>query len=665
MRHLWCFLLTTPFLGAQYTGFSPANLDRTADPCTNFFQYACGTWVKNNPIPADRSRWSRFEELNARNESILRDILETSAAKKSGTAVEQKIGSYYSACLDEKAIDAKGTAPLKPELDRIGAIKDKAGLADVLARMHLMGATPLFNVYARADLKNSNLMIAWFDQGGLGLPDRDYYFRPDAKSVEVREKYVAHVGRMFDLLGYTPEKAGAAAKKIMDIEMALAKASLDRVARRNANNLNHPDTLKGLKALAPSFDWDRYLVKIDAPKFESLNIAAPDFFKGVEQTLAATPLDDLRTYLAWNMVRVSVAMLPSTFVNENFDFYSRTLTGAKELRPRWKRCVDAVDQDLGEALGQKYVELAFAGDSKERMLQMIKGLEKAMEKDIQEIGWMTPETKKRAVEKLHAVADKVGYPEKWRDYSSVKIDRDDAFGNSLRSNEFANRRNLNKIGKAPDPKEWSMTPPTVNAYYSPAQNNINFPAGILQPPFFDAKLDNAVNYGGIGAVIGHELTHGFDDSGRRFDAKGNLRDWWTPEDGKAFDQRAECIDKQYGSYVAVGDVKLNGKLTLGENVADNGGLRIAYMALLDSIANKKLAKIDGFTPEQRFFLGWGQVWCSHMTSEAERFRAQTDPHSPGRYRVNGVVSNMPEFQQAFGCKVGQPMVRGENACRVW
>lgn len=665
MRPIYAVLFFASALCGQYTGFSPANLDKTADPCTNFFQYACGTWVKNNPIPSDRSRWSRFEELSARNESILRDILETSAAKKDGSAIEKKIGDYYTACLDEKGIDAKGIAPLKPELDRIAGIQDKAGLADVIARMHLMGATPLFNVYSRADLRNSNILIAWFDQGGLGLPDRDYYYRPDPKSAEVREKYVAHVGRMFTLLGYAPDKATAAAKKIMQIEMALAKASMDRVARRNANNLNHPDTIKGLKARTPSFNWDGYLAKLGAPKFDNLNIANPEFFKGVDQVLTSTSLDDLKTYLTWNMTRLNVGMLPTAFVNENFDFYSRTLIGTKELRPRWKRCVDAVDSDLGEALGQKYVELAFAGDSKERMLQMIKGLETAMAKDIQDIDWMTPETKKRALEKLHAVANKVGYPENWRDYSSVKVERVDAFGNSLRANEFAIKRDLNKIGKAPDPKEWSMTPPTVNAYYSPTQNNINFPAGILQPPFFDAKLDDAVNYGGIGAVIGHELTHGFDDSGRRFDAKGNLRDWWTAEDGKAFEQRAECIDKQYSQYIAVGDVRLNGKLTLGENVADNGGLRIAYMAFMDSIMNKRLTKIDGFTPEQRFFLGWGQVWCSHMTPEAERYRAQTDPHSAGRYRVNGVISNMPEFQQAFGCKVGQPMVRGENACRVW
>ena len=652
-------------LNAQYTGFNVTNMDKTADPCSNFFQYACGNWIKNNPIPSDRSRWSRFEELAARNENILRDILETSAAKKNGTAIDQKIGGYYSSCLDEKAIDAKGTAPIKSELARITAISDKSALADILARQHVIDATALFTFYPRPDFKNAKLVIAWVDQGGLGLPDRDYYYRTDAKSSEIRDKYVAHIARMFTLLGYDAEKAAAASKTVMSIEMSLAKVSQDRVTRRNANNLNHPDTLEGLKKLTPSFNWTGYFEQLGLSNVQSLNNANPEFFKNLEQVISGTSLDDLKTYLSWHMLRVSIEMLPTPFINENFDFYGRTLIGTKELRPRWKRCVAAVDHDLGEALGQKYVELAFAGDSKDRMMQMVKGLEKAMQKDIQEIDWMTPETKKLALEKLSAITDKIGYPEKWRDYTALKIVSGDAFGNALRANEFESRRDLTKVGKAPDPKEWSMTPPTVNAYYSPQQNNINFPAGILQPPFFDAKLDDAVNYGGIGAVIGHEMTHGFDDSGRRFDAQGNLKDWWTEKDAKAFENRAECIDKQYGSYVAISDVNLNGKLTLGENVADNGGLRIAYLAFMDSIKNKRLTKIDEFTPEQRFFLGWSQVWCSHMTPEAERFRAQTDPHSPGRYRANGVLSNMPEFQQAFGCKVDQPMVRGENACRVW
>lgn len=652
-------------LQAQDTGFNIANIDKSADPCTNFFQYACGTWIQNNPIPDDRSRWSRFEELAKRNDNILRDILETASAKKGGSPVEQKIGDYYMACMDEKGIEAKGISPMKPEFDRIAAIRDKAGLADALAKQHLSGAVGLFNFYSRADYKDSNLIIAWMDQGGLGLPDRDYYSRTDPKSVEIREKYVAHIAKMFTLMGYDAAASTAASKAIMSLETSLAKASQDRVTRRNANNLNNPGTLESLQAMTPSFNWSTYLSKSGAPAIKNLNIASPDFFKNLETALKETPLEDIKTYLKWHSLRVGVSMLPAAYVEESFDFYSRTLTGAKQLLPRWKRCTTAVDRDLGEALGQKYVEAAFAGESKAKMMQMIQALTRAMEKDIHEIDWMEPDTKKRALEKLAAITDKIGYPEKWRDYSTLKIARNDALGNSLRANAFETKRDLDKIGKPPNPKDWSMTPPTVNAYYSSQQNNINFPAGILQPPFFDAKLDDAVNYGGIGSVIGHELTHGFDDSGRRFDAKGNLKDWWTAKDGKEFESRAECIDKQYSGYVAIDDVHLSGKLTLGENVADNGGLRIALMAYLESTANNRPGKIDGFTPEQRFFLGWGQVWCGHMTPESERLRAQTDPHSPGRYRVNGVLSNMPEFQQAFGCKADQPMVRGDKACRVW
>jgi len=664
-RFIGAAFLAAISANAQSTGFNAAHIDKSVEPCSNFFQYACGNWIKNNPIPSDRSRWSRFEELAARNENILLDILQTSAVKKNGSPIEQKIGAYYTACMDEKGIEAKGLASIKPELDRIAALKDKSGLADLLERQHAFGAAPLFNFYARVDYKNSQLMIGWLDQAGLGLPDRDYYFRNDGKSVEIRAKYVDHMTRMFSLAGYEASKAASSAKAIMSIETALAKASQDRVARRNANNLDHPDTVDGIKTLAPAFDWKRYFDKSGTPSLRNINIANPEFFKNLNQVVTATSLDDLKAYLTWHMLHVAAPTLPAAFVNEDFDFNQRVLMGAKEMRPRSKRCIIAVDRDLGEALGQKYVELAFAGNSKTKMLQMVRGLEKAMGEDIRQIDWMTPETKKRAIEKLEAITEKIGYPEEWLDYSKLAIAPDDALGNLLRANEFETRRNLDKIGKPPNPKEWSMSPPTVNAYYSSQLNSINFPAGILQPPFFDAKLDDAVNYGGIGAVIGHELTHGFDDSGRRFDAKGNLLDWWTPDDGKEFEKRASCVDKQYSEYVAIDDVRLNGKLTLGENVADNGGLRIALMAYLASIAQNRPDKIDGYTPEQRFFLGWGQVWCSSMTPEAERLRAQTDPHSPGRYRVNGVLSNMPEFQQAFGCKIDQPMVRGENACKVW
>ena len=507
-------------------------------------------------------------------------------------------------------------------------------------------------------------MIAYVDQGGIGLPERDYYFKDDPKSVELRKQYVAHVQKMFELTGDKPDVAAAKAKTVMTIETALAKGSLDVTSRRDPEKIYHRMPVKQLVDMNPSVSWDQYLKAIGAP-VQTLNVAVPEFFKQLESELKQVSLDDWKTYLSWHVIHSAAPILPSAFVNENFEFYGKALTGAKELRPRWKRCVQYTDSDLGEALGQKYVELTFGEEGKDRTLKMVRALEKALERDIQQLDWMTPATKKRALEKLHAITNKIGYPEKWRDYSNLEIKKGDAIGNSFRSNIFEFKRQIAKIGKPVDKKEWFMTPPTVNAYYDPQNNNINFPAGILQPPFYDNKMDEPVNYGAIGAVIGHELTHGFDDEGGRFDAKGNLDNWWTEADAKAFEERTNCIQKQYSEYNATPDLKLNGKLTLGENVADNGGLRIAYMALMDTLAGKKPEKIDGFTAEQRLFLGWGQIWCQNQTEQIRRMYAQTDPHSPGQWRVNGAVSNMPEFQQAFGCKVGVPMVRGENACRVW
>jgi endothelin-converting enzyme/putative endopeptidase len=449
----------------------------------------------------------------------------------------------------------------------------------------------------------------------------------------------------------------------MTIETALAKGSLDVTSRRDPEKVYHRMEIQQLVSLAPSIAWEKYLTGIGAP-VKTINVAVPDFFKAMEAEIKAVSLDDWKTYLSWHVIHAAAPLLPSAFVNENFEFYGKTLTGSKELKPRWKRCVQYTDSDLGEALGQKYVELTFGKEGKERTLAMVGALEKALERDINQLDWMTPTTKKRALEKLHAIANKIGFPEQWRDYSNLEIKKGDAIGNSFRSNTFEFKRQIAKIGKPVDKKEWFMTPPTVNAYYDAQNNNINFPAGILQPPFYDNKLDEAVNFGGIGAVIGHELTHGFDDEGGRFDAKGNLDNWWTEADAKAFEERTNCIATQYSAYPGTPDLKLNGKLTLGENVADNGGLRIAYMALMDTLAGKPQKKIDGFTPEQRLFLGWGQIWCTNHTEQSLRLRTQTDPHSPGQWRVNGVVSNMPEFQKAFACKVGQPMVR-ENACRVW
>jgi putative endopeptidase len=648
--------------------FTAEFLNRTVDPCTDFYQYACGKWLAANPIPPDQSEWGRFNELAERNRAILRNILEKAAAPDpSRGPVTKKIGDYYASCMDEQAIERKGLAPLQPELDRIAALKDKSGLASEIGRLQRFGVNAVFGFSSDQDYRDATRVIAVADQGGLGLPERDYYFRNDEKSAELRKAYVAHVQKMFELLGESPQQAAAGAKTVMDMETALAKVSMDVVARREPENVYHKMRLEDLQQLSPAFAWNRYLKAADAPPIRSLNVAAPEFFAGMQTLLDSQPLDAWKTYLRWHTLHAMARMLPSAFVNEDFNFYGKTLTGQKELRPRWKRCVHYTDADLGEALGQPYVAETYGPEGKQRTLDMVHALEKALKEDIQQLPWMTGATKKQALAKLEKIANKIGYPEKWRDYSKLEIVRGDALGNHMRARQFEFNRQLRKIGKPVDRKEWEMTPPTVNAYYNPQMNDINFPAGILQPPFFDKRLDDAINYGAIGAVIGHELTHGFDDEGRKFDANGNLRDWWTPADARAFEQRAECFVREYGNFVAVDDVRQNGKLTLGENTADNGGLRIALMALLGTLKDQPpehLKTIDGFTPEQRFFLGWGQIWCENTTVEMLRMQAQVDPHSIPKYRVNGVLGNMPEFQKAFGCKANAPMVN-PNACRVW
>ncbi|MBZ5586297.1 MAG: M13 family metallopeptidase, partial [Acidobacteriia bacterium] len=612
----------------------------------------------------DQSRWGRFEALGERNREILREILESSEKPDANRdPIGQKIGDYYYACMDEKAIDAKGLAPVKPALDRIRALQDKSQLAGELARLHRDGVSALFDFDSGPDFKNSSMVIAQADQGGLGLPDRDYYLKTDAKSVELRQKYQAHVQRMFELAGEKPGQAKDDAATVMKIETDLAKGSLDRVSRRDPEKVYHPMSRPELASLDPDFRWNEYLTGAGAPAFTKINIAWPDFFKDVNARIQQASLDEWKTYLTWHLLHSEAPLLPTAFVTENFSFYGQTLTGAKELRPRWKRCVDYTNIQLGEALGRKYVERTFGPQAKARTLKMVDELEKALGQDIGSLSWMTPATKKQAEIKLQAITNKIGYPDKWRDYSSVVIKREDAVGNGFRADEFEFHRRLNKIGKPVDKNEWEMTPPTVNAYYDPLMNNINFPAGILQPPFFDERMDDAVNFGGIGMVIGHELTHGFDDEGRQFDAVGNMRDWWTPADAKAFEQRAACFVNEYSDFSVAPGANVNGKLTLGENTADNGGARIALMALLSALAGKT-QKIGGFTPEQRFFLSFGQIWCENIREEAARLQVQTDPHAPARYRVNGVVVNMPEFQKAFSCQAGQPML-SSNACRVW
>ena len=640
-----------------------SSMDTSVDPCTDFFTYACGTWIKKNPIPPDQTSWSVYSKLEDDNKAVLREILESSSSPAGKRdAVTQKIGDYYAACMDEKAIDAAAIKPLQPVLDQIQQLNSKRDIADIAAVM--VSNDALFRFRSDQDYKDSTQVIAEADQGGLGLPDRDYYLKTDAKSVELRQAYVAHLQKMFELLGETPDAAAAEAQTVMRIETALAKGSLTRVERRDPQKLYHKMTAQQLGVLSPSFQWKTYFAKAGLPSVEALNVETPEFFKVLNAELENESLASWKTYLRWHLVNANAPFLSSDFVNADFAFYGKTLQGAQELEPRWKRCVGYVDNDLGEALGQAYVERTFSPEAKERAQKMVKEIEEAMGRDIDSLSWMTPATKQRALEKLHAVANKIGYPDKWRDYSALTVARDDEMGNVLRAREFEFHRQLAKIGKPVDRGEWQMTPPTVNAYYDPQMNDINFPAGVLQPPLFDARSDAAPNFGDTGGTIGHELTHGFDDEGRQFDAHGNLRDWWTPEDAKAFEQRASCISDQYSQYTVVDDIKINGKLTLGEDVADLGGVILAHMAWQQDTKGQTLDPIEGFTPEQRFFIAYGQSWCASTRDETKRLRATVDPHSPDKYRANGVVSNLPEFQEAFHCKAGSAMVR-ENRCRVW
>jgi len=653
-----------PSEGAGRSGLDLNAIDRSVDPCSDFYAFACGAWQASHPIPADRPRWGRFDELQERNLDILRAVLEAAAAGRD--AARRQIGDSYASCMDEGAIERLGGAPLEPVFRRIAALSGTDGLPSLLADLHRAGVNTFFRLGAEPDFEDARTVIASVDQGGLGLPDRDYYVRDDPGSAALRQQYLEHVARLAALAGGAPAaRAAAEAAAVMRVETALANAALDRVSRRSPAKVHHKMTAAQLQALAPRFEWTAYFARVGAPAIRTLDVREPEFLKAFNDLLVAAPIEDLRAYLRWHVVHAHAPILASEFVAEHFRFYGAVLQGVAQLPPRWKRCVQAVDEDLGDALGRAFVERAFGARAKADMLALVGRIEAALERDIRGLDWMTDATRQEALAKLHAVAEKIGYPDRWRDDRALEIVRGDAAGNWDRAKAFEFQRQMDRIGKPVDRREWTMTAPTVNAYYSAPQNTINFPAGILQPPFYSASADPAVNYGAAGAVIGHELTHGFDDQGRQFDGSGRLRDWWWPSDARAFEERAACFVDEYAAFQPLEGLALDGRLTFGENAADNGGLRLALLAYLASEARGSAAPdLDGFTPEQRLFVGYAQIWCENRRPEYERLQARTNPHAPGRFRVNGVVSNLPAFQAAFSCRAGAPMVR-PAVCRLW
>ncbi len=676
LRALIALVLATSFGLAAFAqttsrGFDPANMcTTTCKACEDFYQYANGGWIARNEIPPAFSAWGITSPLREKNIATLHEILEAAAkntsAPKGGN--EQKIGAFYASCMEEAKIEAAGAAPLAKELAAIGKLKSSADLPAILAHFHQIGVPAIFGFGAGQDFKKSDSVIAVTGQGGLSLPDRDFYLKDDEKSKSTREAYVQHVTNMFKLLGDDADRAASEAQTVMTIETQLARVSLDRVSRRDASKQYHKMSPADLKTVMANFDWATYFKKVGAPKFTEINVAHPDFFKGVDQMLASVSINDWKSYLRWHLVHDAADALSTAFVNEDFNFYAKTLNGTKEIQPRWRRCVVATDNNLGEALGEVYVKKAFPPEAKARMKELVNNLIVALREDIPTLSWMTPPTQQAAIAKLNAFAVKIGYPDKWRDYSALKIERTSFIDNLLRSSEFERKRNLAKMGQPVDRTEWGMTPPTVNAYNNSLMNEIVFPAGILQPPYFDLTADDALNYGAIGAVIGHEMSHGFDDQGRKFDLQGNLKDWWTEGDAKNYTDRATCVEQQFSNF-RVEEVGLNqnGKLVLGESIGDLGGLKIAWLAFQKSMQGKpRAADIDGFTPEQRFFLGWAQVWGRKQTPEAMRQQILTDPHPLGRFRVNGPLSNMPQFAEAFHCNMGDAMVRPpEKRCQVW
>ncbi len=649
-------------------GLDLSSIDVSADPCTDMYKFACGKFTANHPIPPDQPDVDPFYVLYNVNTQELNAILnKTETAAASRTPDEQKIGDYFKACMDTSAIDASGLKPIQPLLDEIDGLTSRAQLLPLLGKLQREGVDAFFGYGEQQDFKDASKQIAVIAQGGLGMPEKDYYLRTGDTDVKLRAQYVDHVAKMLTLAGSTPEQAKKDADAIMAMETGLAKASMGVVDLREPEKTYHLQPIATFEATMPGINFTAFEDATHSPHVTEINNSTPDYWAPLMKEVHGADLETIKAYLRYHLLTAVARSLPHQFDEENFDFYGRILNGQPEQRPRWKRCSTAVDGALGEALGKVYVDHYFAGDSKAKMLQMVGDIETAMGHDIDQIDWMSPATKVRAKEKLAAVTNKIGYPDKWRDYTKLAIEANDPIGNELRANAFENDRELNKIGKPVDKSEWQMSPPTVNAYYDASMNNINFPAGILQPPFYDRSEDAAVNYGHAGAVIGHELTHGFDDEGRKFDAKGNLDDWWSPEDLKKFQARTDCLVNEYSSFTAVDDVKVNGKLTLGENTADNGGLVLALMAYMQRAKEDHLdvnAKVNGYTGPQRFYIAFAQNYCQNTRPEAIRSQVLTDPHSPDQNRVDGVIVNQPGFAEAFGCKKPSPMVPA-NSCRVW
>jgi endothelin-converting enzyme/putative endopeptidase len=653
----------------QLHGLDPSLRDTSIDPCVNFFQYACGTWLKHNPIPSDRSSYGIDVQLTDNNNLVLKSVLEqASDPRAQRDADTQKIGDYYATCMDTTAIEKEGLGGLQPMLDQVSALSSVKELAPLLAALQQNGVQTLFRLSSEADYKDARRMIATAAQPRLGLPEKGYYLRTDAKSATLRKQYVEHIAQMLTLSGEPAEQAATDAKRVLELETKLASASLSREEMRDPARLYHPAELARFRMQLGAFDLDAYLHGAGTPSFSMLNVSTPGYFDALNKILPQTDLASVKALLRWDLLRSTPGTaLPAALDREQFAFYGKTLRGQPEQLARWKRCAGAVDNALGEALGRAYVARQFSADDKARNSAIMSDIEAAMGRDIQQLDWMSAPTKTKAEEKLKAVTNKVGYPERWRDYSSMTITRGDAVGNARRAAAFERHRVLAKIGTPTDKQEWDMSPPTVNADYDPQTNTVNLPAGILQPPYYDPHMGDAVNYGQAGGLEGHELTHGFDDEGRQFNADGNFNEWWTPTDEEKFKERADCVVKQYDGFVAVDDLHVNGKLTLGENIADIGGVRIGYLAWQHRLAQPGItpeADLDGMTPPQQFFTAYAQSWCSSTRPETTRLRVQTDPHSPEEYRVNGVVENMPEFQHAFGCKAGQPMVSA-NRCSIW